>query len=457
MSTALSLVSVVLFSSFAVATPVSIWHVSIWTSPAPPPDEGPPLSAGALRDTSKLKYEIIGIVGAYLVCVVISLFLVLVIGKRLRRKTQTSNRSLKMEILKTASGNNEVLPGPKSPGKMASLRSWATGGRHSHKKSDATVSTIDEKVVDMDRQRNMEEMTNLYAVVMAHDEARAQSAPRHNPNSPGSARSPTTPFNMVQQAPPMPTPPISPQYPPEFQHLRSAVVQAQTSSQPRSPPPISSNVVDDRPISISRASTKQGSPLSILSHKNSRSGSSQSYKPRPGHISIRGLPISPPMGSADLTRSASYAEEMPLSPRLYNPGPPPPTPGQQMAGRIVQGSEHEARGRRAPAPLSFLERTTANSSANTLPFRDLYGGQDGLRTAPPTKTTFVSARESVLVHPKTGVPATPYSPYTPFTPMTPITPRLLTKKEMRKRRKEDGMAVLSEDDMVKSDDEMWGT
>ena len=68
----------------------------------------------------------------------------------------------------------------------------------------------------------------------------------------------------------------------------------------------------------------------------------------------------------------------------------------------------------------------------------------------------MNTRESMMVHPKTGVPATPYSPYTPFTPMTPVTPRLMTKKEMKKRRKEDGMGVLSEDDMVRSDDDMWG-
>lgn len=81
-----------------------------------------------------------------------------------------------------------------------------------------------------------------------------------------------------------------------------------------------------------------------------------------------------------------------------------------------------------------------------------------MRSAPPTKTTFLEKRTSILgVHPKTGVPQTPYSPYTPFTPMTPVTPRHLVSREDRKRnKKKEGLKVLSEDDLVKDDEDMWG-
>jgi hypothetical protein len=58
--------------------------------------------------------------------------------------------------------------------------------------------------------------------------------------------------------------------------------------------------------------------------------------------------------------------------------------------------------------------------------------------------------------PKTGVPHTPYSAYQPFTPMTPITPgRLVTKEDRKRAKKQGGTKVLSDDDMVKSDEEMW--
>jgi len=112
-----------------------------------------------------------------------------------------------------------------------------------------------------------------------------------------------------------------------------------------------------------------------------------------------------------------------------------------------------------PAPLSLRSATVApsNSSSNTLPFRQFYNSES-LKSAPPTKTTFVDRRESMMgVHPKTGVPQTPYSPYMPFTPMTPVTPRsLVSKKEMKRNRKKEGLKVLSEDDMVMSDEDMWG-
>jgi hypothetical protein len=80
-----------------------------------------------------------------------------------------------------------------------------------------------------------------------------------------------------------------------------------------------------------------------------------------------------------------------------------------------------------------------------------------MKSAPPTKTTFVNIRESIIGHhPKTGVPQTPYSPYMPQTPMTPVTPsRLVTRKDMKREKKKQGLKVLSEDDMVQSDQDMW--
>jgi hypothetical protein len=113
------------------------------------------------------------------------------------------------------------------------------------------------------------------------------------------------------------------------------------------------------------------------------------------------------------------------------------------------------RRKQTPGAISIGGSTATNTSTNSLPFRQY---QDTLRSAPPTKTTFVNVRESGLMrHPKTGVPQTPYSPYMPMTPMTPVTPsRLLTKKDMKREKKLQGMKVVNEDDMVKSDEDMWG-
>ena len=470
----LSISVFVVIISTATARPHSIWDVDINNDPAPPPDKGPPLSAGALRDRSKLKYEVIGIVGAYVVWLIITFLLLFFVGKRLRHKIQTSNRTLSMEILKPAPLANQpkmtsVEPPLKSPGKMASLRSWASGKSHAHKPSNISVtSTIDEKILQADKAKNMDDMAKLYAVVMQHDEKRSQksrngeqTSPR-SPNYPPQYNAPPTPRSIGLPPTPRspyyrpditgPASPRSPRYPAEFQHLRQSDSAAQYDA---SEPPLSPRLIHplaptpaEDPSSRAASQTssrKKVSPLSLVNGE----------KRRPSNISVRGQPISQPLPSATLTEASIFTDEAETSPRIYNPGPAPPTPGQKSAVTVVQ----EDIGKKGPPPsLSFRSAAASNSSnnsSNSLPFRQFYN--EALKSAPATKTTFVGVRESVLgVHPKTGMPQMPYSPYTPFTPMTPMTPRtLMTKKEMKKNRKKEGLKVLSEDDLVLSDEDLW--
>ncbi|KAL6240988.1 hypothetical protein RBB50_012083 [Rhinocladiella similis] len=449
------------------ARPGSVWNVHIDNEPAPPPDEGPPISAGALRDKSKLKFEVVGIVGAYVLWLLVTFILYIFVGKRLRRKYQTSNRTLSMEIIKPAPlANNPTMSveAPlRSPGKMASLKSWASGGRtHSRKESNVTVSTIDERILDADKAKNMDEMTKLYAAVMLHDEEKSQNTqssaqttprspyfPQHEalPPTPRSAyNNPSSPrLPNYQQA--SGAGPLSPRFPPEFQHLYK--LQTDENSPPALVHPLAPTPEED-PSARAASQNSRKSKLIPLSLISGRRESDAQNKRRPSRISVRGQPISEPLGSATLTESSVYSEKSSMSPRLYNPGPPPPTPGQKSA--VVSTAEIEKKG--PPAPLS-LRSATASNSSSTLPFRQIYDGS--LKSAPPTKTTFVDRRESILgVHPKTGVPQTPYSPYMPMTPMTPVTPRMLVTKKDRKRMKKEGLKVLSEDDMVMSDEDMWG-
>ncbi|KMU85603.1 hypothetical protein CIHG_03644 [Coccidioides immitis H538.4] len=105
---------------FAVPTagrPNSLWHFEIANDPAPPPEEGPPLSASAVRDLSLLWREIVAIVGAYVLIVSVFLGCLLTVGRRLRRGAQQSNRTLEMEMLKPLSApvNAISLQIPQSP------------------------------------------------------------------------------------------------------------------------------------------------------------------------------------------------------------------------------------------------------------------------------------------------------------------------------------------------------
>ncbi|KAL2260294.1 hypothetical protein VTK26DRAFT_5732 [Humicola hyalothermophila] len=61
-------------------------------SPAPPPEEGPPLSAGALRDPSYLPAQIGGIVGAYALSLVLVALILLALSRR--RRERLRNRDL---------------------------------------------------------------------------------------------------------------------------------------------------------------------------------------------------------------------------------------------------------------------------------------------------------------------------------------------------------------------------
>ncbi len=436
-----------LFVPFVRAIPLGsgIWHISIWESPAPPPNEGPPLSAHALRNKSKLPYEIAGIVGAYVVWASVTVILILFIGRRLRRKAQTSLRTLNMEIVKPTVNQNALGMGP-SP--QSPVRQWASpattavnsfkspkspGFGHTYKTSQvSSVSTFDDRVLEQDKARNMDEMERLYAAVMAHDVKK--SPPKQ-----------TTGFDHMPLKSPT-------QAPAELQHLRTESNAVHALSHPLAPSPTSPVEAHSRPTTTSRGSSKMTKAVSFLSNSHSRASSANSTKSRPSRISIRGLPISSPMGSPDLAKSATYTEDQPLSARLYTPGPPPLTPGMKSAA--AQAREMERKSTRAPAPAPLPLRNTATNSNRSLPLREAYPPP---QSAPATKTTYLEKRDSILhPAPKTGVPQTPYSAYMPFTPMTPITPgRLVTKEEMKRNKKQQGMKVLSEDDMVKSDEDMW--
>lgn len=450
-------VGVSLAAPAPASEPVNIWGITIWREPAPSPEDGPPASANALRDHSKLKYEVVGIVFAYLAWALLTAFAIVIVGKRLRRKQQSSDRTLKMQMFKPSGSVTlrEIEAGPrspmgplspKSPGKISSIKSWAMG--HSKaKQSEASFSTastkVDERVVDEDKSRNMDEMAKLYAAVMAHDEERvgnrgqssAGSSPIIDDNSPVTPKSPSYPPEMAH---PAYNPPGSPRM-------------YQPSHYEAMPPlPIAMPMETDEQqlLGDSAPRRNKNSALSLLSSTTSKLGSSNSPKYRPAPITVRGQPISKPMGSADLRHSA-FSPSQTTSSSVYSPGPPPPTPGK-IPAPIVE--EFEMHGR---PQLTSLTNPSSNIQPKVLPFRQY---QDPLKSAPATKTTFIDRRVSAMNGPKTGVPKTPYSPYCPTTPMTPVTPRrLLNKEELKKNKKQYAMKAVAENDMVQSDNDMWGT
>ena len=504
----------------ATATPTDVWHVSILEAPAPPPGQGAPIQASALRNTAYLPAQIAAIVASYVLSVLFIGTALLSVGRRLRRAARESPHTLAMEMMKPIKSEQRDVaqafdPSPISPATSQNLygpspddtidmkqgwpspmksgrgsNTWGsiTGGHTKNQPSvQSSVVTFDENVIEDDKERNQKEMERLYAAVMEHDEKKSESV---------------TDFGLVQQ----PQSPRNPGgYPPELQHLRN--------TQQISTLPLRSNTISpSRSLTTSPRSSKKPTPLSIDSRNSSRSSFGSFGKKR----GIRNLPISPPMGSPSLVPDQTYDEREPLSPRIYvDPGPPPPTPPQMRAyntrddrlspldarfpepslrsprtaipavptvGSIpeayqadvqLMGRERSAlpsrdsnKSKRAPPPLALRTQAVSNSSSQhplrsaPLPLRNPHPTSYNANPPDTIKATVLerkAPKQSSLRTPRTGVPMTPYSPYMPFTPLTPMTPsRLVTRQERKKREKEEGRKVVTVEDAVLEEPDAWG-
>ncbi|KAK2775479.1 hypothetical protein FQN52_003995 [Onygenales sp. PD_12] len=464
-----SLFCLLLLLHAVAAQPVSIWTVNIFKGPAPPPEDGPPLSANAVRDPSLLWRDIVAIVGSYIGIAGLFLGCLCTTGRRLRRGAQQSNHTLDMEMIKpqkpvldTSVGpadsvwptpesgtESHMWPSPKK-GKSSFSMPWSNrSGPVSPVSQNGSMATFDETVVQADRARAQEEMERLYAAVMEHDANQSQTVYDANDDD---AISPSKQTSASS--------PESPTGPPEFRHLRQAqghqlpqqpqqtrFKQHQPAFPPAKDPAAIQQQRQQQPASPLSPISQKLSRLSSLSFLSSRSRDSVSSN-KPRRTSVRNLPISPPMGSPDLS-SNHYSENQPLSPRIYTPGPPPPNP-LQKSNRPTPSLEPPQQ--KVPTPLNLR----SGSSNSILPFRAFHTPT----TAPSTKTTFVERRESMLRAggPRTGIPHTPYSPYMPFTPITPITPsHIVTKRDRKQRQKQNGLRVQHEEDLVMSDEDMWGS
>lgn len=493
-----------LLISLSVAAPTNIWHVSIFRGPAPAPEDGPPLSASALRDSSFIPVQVGSIIGAYLLFVIATGIALVLLGRRLRRAAQASPRTLAMEMLKPGQINTPHNFGPSpispatdnpygpspistvdmksstwpSPEKTKSNAVWPSiGSRHKKQTSmQSSVVTFDDSVIEDDRTRNQQEMDRLYAAVMEHEEHKSSS--------------------RVDLA--------GPQNPPELQHLHSAPPTQQQAPRLETDSPA-------RAVTTSPRKQPRPSPITTHSRLSSRSSLGSFGRKR----GVRNLPISPPIGSPDLVTEhfSIYGESEPLSPRLYEPGPPPPTPptGQpamvpehldesrpsprharfpkfgrtprtaapttsnfpESSARPEPQSHHSenniplrdlAKQKRAPAPLALHSAAPGNSNTRPqllsapLPLRNPNPSNYSDRPPSMIKATVLERKiPDHLRGPRTGVPATPYSPYMPFTPLTPMTPsRLITKQERKRMDKEAGRRVATVEDAVEEESEMWG-
>ncbi|KAI9761507.1 MAG: hypothetical protein M4579_001017 [Chaenotheca gracillima] len=422
--------------------------------PAPPPDKGAPLSAGASRDTSLLPAQLCAIAGSYILTVVLIGVALLFAGRRLRNGAKTSSRYLDLEMVRPVLiKSNDTTPiSPGSRGQSV----WPSPAMKGVSSFSPTKGgfNFDERVIEKDRAQREQDMERLYAAVMEQDEGEGEEV-----------SSPTVESNPIS---PRKLPP--PSFPPP---------KAGGASAPRKGPSLPASPRSPTSTIASRAS----SLASLASRRRDTNGSRIT--------TIRGLPISSPVPTPTYSlHNRMASDEEPLTPAYPPPAPPmsPPLPTPSRRSTASRGpppaiqtsatanaSNVSIPSAGAPTPRSFAGRPLplrshpSYSSSTTSVLSPTTAAAPGTGPLSPnqTKVTILERRPPGYGHsnmygnplasartPGTAGMPVPYSPYMPFTPITPImTPRLITRDERKRRQREEGREIVEE--MVKDDGEIW--
>lgn len=511
----------VLLSGVPSSSAGELWKVDIWQGPAPSPEDGPPFSAHASRDRALLPYQIIGIVGAYVASVLIVGSLLLTVGRRARKRARAVSTSRQQEMIKPMVRQYDPSPASpasnkswyKIRGKKSATSSIRSGVSNARSPGMDSVVSFDTNVIECDRARRQEEMERLYAAVMAQDDRKAQASnmelaaaapPEYSDGKPTrlitDARglrhlqgqpSPTTPKSPVRAIYPptanMPAGPMSPTSP----------VKADYANQPYQPPQRAlsqSSETSTAPKKLRKSLRNIKISAPMVKEDNS-DGARTPLSPR--SYTDPGIPPEPPTAGTMMSEESDhYSPETPHTGRSWHRGQhdehmdeirelPQPAPQRSSANphhNQAQALTNAASTR--PDPTKLPNATSTGS----LPLREMnrhYAAQSAqqaaafplspahwnsttsptarspayLTSAGPVRTQFVDARRDRLgPGPRTGQ-ATPYSPYMPFTPLTPVTPHLTSRAERKQRERDEraGMGVVTEEEAVKDDDELWSS
>ncbi|KAF2153207.1 hypothetical protein K461DRAFT_278019 [Myriangium duriaei CBS 260.36] len=157
-----------------------IWNIDIDEEPAPPPDQGPPFSAHAIRDPSRLAIEVIGVVVAYVGTTFIIGSLLVTIGRRSRREAMSPYKGPPIEMLKPSrhafespvSPSTEQRPwySPRRIVRRLSISNSMRSGSNPGSPGIDSLASFDARVLETDKRQRQDELERLYAAVMDHEE-----------------------------------------------------------------------------------------------------------------------------------------------------------------------------------------------------------------------------------------------------------------------------------------------
>lgn len=496
------------------APALTVW--SNYFDPAPSPEDGPPLSAGALRDPAFLPAQIGAIVGSYALSLVVVAAILILLAKKRRDRIAAGEAGLDtyeeysyqfaFPPGQGAGGKAENYPypypsqAPKSPVKNFSyptpLTPSADQGQNPYNFSGSfsTYSTstlginplVDQRVVAADREMAQNQLEEMYKYVMEHEAAKEAGTPI--------------------EAPPTP---LAKQFPSAASPKPSILKRGKGK-------PANLNLGREEPERQSRTS----SILSVLKS--------------PRKKNTKGISISSPIMTPMSGTFPRYeGEEMNvIPPRHYAPAGPPPVPTEQPAyvqsnryagpeapmtppdlspestqsidERIGAQFGHSRFGSLAPSEIDPVSATSERSTAplvglpsspkpNVTRFPSLpsspkpgatfpasprsghfsrpnapsavrTGGTLPLRayepslSSPSAQTTKQTTFERTMPlspgarTPWTGAPV-PYTPYQPFSPVIPVTPSLVTKADRKRMKQLQPKTPTMQ--MVQDTDDVW--
>lgn len=471
-------------------------------SPAPAPEDGPPFSAGALRDPKYLPAEIGGIVAAYGLSLVLVAITLLSLAKKRREHLQAGNDELDYEQPKSLYGPESPSRAthsqsfhPQVPLRRSGVPNFSYPSPLNTQFDDTTLPpqapyfypsptssvghpgvdpSVDQSVVAADREMAQNQLEEMYKHVMEHEDAKQRGVVLDTPVYPNQQRSSTSDKSVT-------SPSKKDKAKPANLNLASDVggkTQSRTSSffsALRSPRKkavkginISSPIMTPQSATFPRNDSQEMSPIP---HRN--------YAPPPpppiptdqipfgAQVRNSGAPPTPNMSpesiqsideriSAQLGPSnasnAGRSEADPESATSQTPLvglPSSPKPGATFPSLPS-----------SPKPGATFQRSNAPSAVRT-------GGNLPLRAYEPslsspsamaftTKQTVFERRGPLS--PTTGrtpmtAGAVPYSPYQPYTPVIPMTPSLVTREDRKRMKRMVPKTPTTE--LVKSSDEMW--
>ncbi|XXG95414.1 Clr6 histone deacetylase associated PHD protein-2 Cph2 [Hypoxylon texense] len=502
-----SLRSVLLLLSFLTFAPFCSASViqdlqSNYFDPAPAPQDGPTLSAGALRDTAYLPAQIGGLVGSYALSLVIVAAALLILAKKRREHLNAGEDDLGGQVpypfafppvLAGAQYPQYGLDPPKSPVKNFSYPTPQTPlsaksptsfyiAPSLHSTSTLGVNPlVDPRVVAADREMAQQQLEEMYRLVMEQEAAKEAGVALEQPPAPLSqpppkqgilkrgknkpaildlagqektqsrASSILSAFKSPRKknakgisiSSPIMTP-MSGTFPRHEEEEMSAIPPRQYA--PASPPPVPTDQVP-----YARASRHHGQ-IAPITPPDISPESTQSIDERLGHMRSNSQYTEPdPVSAISAVSDRSTAPLVGL--------PSSPKPGVNRFPSLPASPKPGATFPISPRPeQQSFSRPNAPSAVRTggaLPLRAYEPALSSPSAQTTKQTTFERAMPlspSGLRTPWTGAPV-PYTPYQPFSPVVPITPSLVTKADRKRMKQLQPKTPTME--MVKSDDEMW--